>query len=137
MITPGQMYWLTRLDTIHELASGTLIFLLVCLGLLSVVTVIGTIVTMSDGDENVPQVIKVLYRSWKGAAFAVAFFMTIYAFTPTTKEMAAIIVIPQIANSTVVTEKIPAELSELYTLAKQYVVRQLKEEEKKEGERGK
>lgn len=37
-----------------------------------------------------------------------------------------------IANSVLVTEKIPQEFSELYTLAKQYMIESLKEKKKEE-----
>ena len=45
--------------------------------------------------------------------------------TPTTKQMAAIIVVPAIANSKVVQEDIPSEVREMYGLAKEWMKSEL------------
>lgn len=124
MITGVQMYWLTRLDGIHDLLCGIMVASCVAWGILSVIAGVATFV--SDTKEE-RQKAAFARRVWLGAALIALLSGLIHVFTPTTKELAAIIVVPRIANSQLVTEKIPQELSELYTLAKQYMVATLKE----------
>ena len=121
MITTAQMYWLTRLDSVHSLLSGILVVTCIALGILSV---IATFVSDTEEDRRKAAFAR---RIWLSAALISLTAGIIQVFTPTTKEMAAIIVVPKIANSQLVTEKIPQELSELYTLAKQYMVATLTE----------
>jgi hypothetical protein len=45
---------------------------------------------------------------------------------PTTKEMATIYVIPKIANSNFVNETLPAEMKDIYGMAKQWMKETLK-----------
>ena len=118
------MYWLTRLDSIHDLLGGILAATCIALGIFSVIVGIATFVADSEDDWRKAAFSR---KVWLGAALIALLSGLIHVFTPTTKEMAAIIVVPKIANSTLVTEKIPAELSELYTLAKQYMVAALTE----------
>jgi hypothetical protein len=104
--------------------------------LLFVLASVGKIVTLIEqtvsGDES--PLVRTMTRLWVGFSAALILVIGAEMFTPTTKELAAIIVVPKIANSTLVTEKIPQELSELYTLAKQYMIESLKEK-KKEAEK--
>ena len=131
MITTTQMYWLTRLDNVHDLLCGILVATFIALGILSVIAGIATFVSDTEEDRQKAAFAR---RVWLGAALIALLSGLIHVFTPTTKELAAIIVVPKIANSTLVTEKIPQELSELYTLAKQYMIESLKEK-KKEAEK--
>lgn len=131
MITTAQMYWLTRLDNVHDLLCGILVATCIALGTFSVIAGIATFVSDSESELRKAAFAR---RVWLGAALIALLSGLIHVFTPTTKEMAAIIVVPKIANSTLVTEKIPQELSELYTLAKQYMIDSLKEK-KKEAEK--
>lgn len=131
MITTTQMYWLTRLDNVHDLLCGILVATCIALGILSVLAGIATVVADSEDDQRKAAFARKLRRNIVLAALVAG---TIKVFIPTTKELAAIIVVPKIANSTLVTEKIPQELSELYTLAKQYMIESLKEK-KKEAEK--
>lgn len=124
MITTAQMYWLTRLDSVHSLLSGILVVTCIALGILSVIAGIATFVSDTEEDRRKAAFAR---RIWLSAALISLTAGIIQVFTPTTKEMAAIIVVPKIANSQLVTEKIPQELSELYTLAKQYMVATLTE----------
>lgn len=92
MITPSSIYWLTRCDAIRDLTVGLfLIFIL-----LGVVGLIGFIVSVSsEGDVANP----FGRRFYKTVVALIIATMLGKAFLPTTKEMAAIIVIPRIANS--------------------------------------
>ena len=96
MITTSQMYWLTRLDTIHELTQGlailgTIAFVILC--------IIAGILTMTAGSTEEHYRAGVMRKCWYGSMFVLAVSASLYAFTPTTKEMAAIIIIPRLANS--------------------------------------
>jgi len=131
MITTAQMYWLTRLDNVHDLLCGILVITCAAFAILSVIAGVATVVSDTADDRRKAEFASKLWRNIALAALAAG---TIKVFTPTTRELAAIIVVPKIANSTLVTEKIPQELSELYTLAKQYMIESLKEK-KKEAEK--
>lgn len=92
MVTTAQMYWLTRLDAIE-----TLSIVMATLGL--VVTVIATILyacCFSEMEEGERRVVKNILRV---SATALAIGIAIGVFVPNTKDMAAIMVVPRIANS--------------------------------------
>lgn len=98
MITPSLVYWITRLDAIIVAARAVAIpsFLLLALGLL------GSFVATAD-EMGEP-----FYSLWKKvvrvAALALVVSGTVLVLTPTKREMAAIIVLPRIANSETVAE---------------------------------
>ena len=109
MITTQQMYWLTRLDGI-----------VITLGVFIVVGVIAAIilyivgVTACDIDDESCQ------KTWRIATrllYAVSLAVVIWIFIPTTKEMAAIIVIPKIVNN----EKVQDAGNKLYDLAVEWL----------------
>jgi hypothetical protein len=50
------------------------------------------------------------------------FLLMLCAFLPSSKTAAAMVILPKIANSEMVTKEIPKEISELYTLAKEALV---------------
>lgn len=133
MITTAQMYWITRADEIRSGLVGIMIPIILLLVLASVGKIITLIEQDASGGDETP-LARTVTRLWVGCSVALMLVVGVVMFTPTTKELAAIIVVPKIANSTLVTEKIPQELSELYTLAKQYMIDSLKEK-KKEAEK--
>lgn len=132
MITTTQMYWITRADAIRHGLVGIMIPIILLFVLASVGKIVTLIEQTVSGDES--PLARTMTRLWVGFSAALILVIGAEMFTPTTKELAAIIVVPKIANSTLVTEKIPQELSELYTLAKQYMIESLKEK-KKEAEK--
>lgn len=96
MITPSDIYWLTRLDGINDLFSALAI-------LAFVISIIGLIagciyVSMSWTEDERDGGKAVLSMSFKTAIVATV-LATLAVLTPTTKEAAAIIVIPKVANS--------------------------------------
>jgi len=100
-MTTMQMYWLVMLDSIIK---GTV-------GLL-VLSLLGTAVAiMAWCDRDV--------RGWVPLSFlATAAFMALVAtFTPSTKQMAAILVIPRIVNN----EKVQKAGDQLYDLATEWM----------------
>ena len=99
MITPTQMYWLVTLDSIKEL--------MVALCAISAIAIISAIICWVENDSK------------KAQRFAVASVAVLtialmgVVFIPSTKQMAAIIVVPRIANS----EKVASVGNRLYDLA--------------------
>lgn len=107
------LYWLTRLDSLRELMSGfALLFLMV-----GVLYIVPRLVSWADSD--VPKI----FRS--RVAFVLSVLAVVVglvlvagkAFVPTTKEMAAIKVIPMITNN----EDVKEIGKDVLDLAKDYV----------------
>lgn len=104
-ITQSMMYWVTRMDGIHETCTcvvlvGLCISLLVCLAYF---------IALTEHDENIAHKIKSALR-WIFLICIVGGLGAI--FIPTTREMAMIYVIPNIAESQVIKQDVP----ELYNL---------------------
>lgn len=117
MITPSTIYWLTRLDGIHhslDCIIGFLIFVSILATAISVALFLMSHFTgnetfdVFDGksDAELNDIHKAMRKwSWnaiKGVATGLVSIFLLQlslAFLPTTKEMAAIIVVPRIANS--------------------------------------
>lgn len=100
-MTTMQMYWLVMLDSIIKGAIGLLV--------MSLVGAAFSIMAWCDRDVRgrVP-----LYF------LAIAIFMALVAtFTPSTKQMAAILVVPKIVNS----EKVQKAGDQLYDLATEWM----------------
>lgn len=98
MITPSLIYWITRLDAIRE-AAGVVCFL----GVLA--TGVGLFAIFVCTAEDIPDPFRTIWRNV--ARFAAALFLVaglVRVLTPTKQEMAAIIVVPRIANSETVAE---------------------------------
>ena len=98
MITPSLIYWITRLDAVRQ-AAGTL-----CV--LSVLAVAaGLFALFVCAAEDVPDPFRSIWRNVaRVAAVALVVSGLVLVFTPTKREMAAIIVVPRIANSETVAE---------------------------------
>lgn len=122
MITENMVYWATRLDYFHNIslvfaiASGVVLFIAAML----------TLSCFADHcerpfdetrQESVYKNIKIFILLF---LISVALF-SVWAFVPTTKEYAAIKIIPAIANSEFVQNDLPNEAKELYVLAKEYI----------------
>ena len=97
MITPWQIYWLTRLDGID-----TILGLIIAVGLLSIIglSLFWAMFTFDENEEVPPKLAKVIKRIF----LLIIPVVILCALTPTTKQMAAIIVVPKIANSETVAE---------------------------------
>lgn len=109
MITSAQMYWITRLDNIHDAACAILAAVAVAAAACSIICFM-TGVSFDDDDKALSLR---LLRMAKRLFFAMIATISVAAFVPTTKEMAAIIVVPRIANG----EKVGELCGQLYELA--------------------
>ena len=117
MITQSQMYWLTRLDGIHEcMIPFDFIAIFSAIGF--VLSMIGYIFARDNKENELAQNLKKSRRvcSWM---FLVSFLISVITtiFVPTTKEMAAILVVPRIVNS----EKIQTAGNKIYDLAVEWM----------------
>ena len=117
MITQSQMYWLTRLDGIH----GCMIpfdFIAIFSAIGFVLSMIGYILARDNQEKELAKNLKNSrwVCSWM---FLVSFLISVITtiFVPTTKEMAAILVVPRIVNS----EKIQTAGNKIYDLAVEWM----------------
>ena len=91
-ITPGLIYWISRLDVICRFCEVTAILL----GVATIVMGIICAVAKFDEDEiTAAQLLRIIRVTFPVVAVATL----LRVFTPTKKEMAAIIVIPKIVNN--------------------------------------
>ena len=93
MVTPSSIYWLTRLDVVNTLG----IILTVFGGIFSIATWVTICVVGCLEDTVEEKALTLKLAKWTTAIATVGIFIA--CFVPTTKEMAAIIVVPRIANS--------------------------------------
>lgn len=126
MITPWTIYWITRLNQIREfLKASTLISLLIFFtaGIIAFIQ-LTEYIEHDDPCDMRRKVVKILRLT--GAVLAVSALL--YTLTPSSREMAAIYVIPKIANS----ENVRNIGDEMYGLAMEWL-KELKA--KREGDR--
>lgn len=93
------IYWITRLEGINVLFGFMLVFSLLTAG----VTGVMCVMALSEGDSDEPE-FKVCLKICKRAVFVFIVAIIGFIMTPTTKEAAAIVVVPKIANSETVHE---------------------------------
>lgn len=113
MITGWQIYWITRLDNIG-------LFFVV----MSSISVIGLFALIPFWLEDW------IYKKRATLIISVLFFMFmgLSVLIPSTKEMAFIVLMPKIANSTFV-DGLPGELLQLKELSIQYMEEKLRSRE--------
>ena len=127
-ITPSMIYWLTRLDEFGILLG----IIFACVVIVAIANVVGGFIAMysasTDQLYNHPfrlaeskHSIKVRFRRAVRYALAALLVGMVYSSIPSTKQAAAIIVIPKIANSEVVAE-MGDTAKELVVLAKAWLV---------------
>ena len=141
-ITPIELYWMTRLDSFLSLFFIVFVVLII----LAVVNAIGGFVAMDEAYENrvmrynnnvdVPKdEAKMRMRFSRAAKIGVAACLLglVASFVPSTKQMAAIIVIPKLANSEVVAEMGDAA-KEMVMLARDWMMTLAPSKENQKGE---
>lgn len=98
MITPSLVYWITRLDAVRQAAGA-----LCVLSVLAVAS--GLFALFICAADGVLDPFRSIWRNvTRVAAVVLAVFGLVLVLTPTKQEMAAIIVLPKIANSETVAE---------------------------------
>ena len=132
MITPTQMYWLVKLDDIRHAFAGLMWLPMAGIVITAIVSLV-VFLAMADEDndflETVWPRIKKAMLLCIPMLFLAAVIQLITAFVPTTKQMAAIIVVPKIANG----EKVQTAGNKLYDLAVDWMDELKPVREKKEG----
>ena len=127
-ITGSTIYWITRMDGIHDFLIGLCIITSI-LAVLSLIILFSTFMAC-EGKEEFHTAIKFELRAFLiGIVLFVVFFLA-SVFIPTTKEMALIKVLPAISNSRFVSEELPKEAGEIYMLAKEALKEKLVGEKK-------
>ena len=127
IITPMQMYWISRLTPVTNMLSGIVT-------LLVVVTVILTITTITMPHDVFGEKTPHIRMRFIKIVVATVILSLVFGFanmlTPTTREAAAILIVPRIANS----EKVQTVGNHLYDLAVEWMdeLRPRKTEVKKE-----
>lgn len=93
MITTTQMYWLTRLDAIEAMG-----IVMTVLGMLvtGITTLIYACCVINTMEENIKHVLRNILRV---SIPTLVLGIAVGVFVPNTKEMAAIWVVPKLANS--------------------------------------
>lgn len=100
VVTPCQMYWLTRCDSLCGLLKGLVIFGALLFAILAIFLIGAWVASVEEpNNSRAREGVRKLCIGLEAAfAFTIA-CATCYALLPTTKEMAAIIVVPRVANS--------------------------------------
>lgn len=125
IITESDIYWITRLDAVKIVAVTSVIISLIgtivaCVALIMETLEFEAQTYWSEGGKE----LAIKSRRRLTAAVALASVWLILSigcavFTPSTAEMAAIKILPAINNSEFVQETMPAEIRDLYRIAKQ------------------
>lgn len=124
MITSWEIYWITRLDGIHNI-------LMVLISLVIVAAVLGMLPICANDLWEAEGIWPKIVKAYKtGAAFIIA-CITVVSFTPTTKEFATIYLIPKMANNEQM-QKVPENLAKLLNAKMEaWINDTLKNDEKK------
>jgi len=129
MITASEMYWLTRMDNISSTFVGLAVpFCVVCVISLAVYVIHSSILaTTTKTDEREFFTIGSRIARRVAIPSAIIFMVCLlgWVFTPTTRELAAIKVVPMLA-----TEDVKEDASELYDLTVDWMKAQLKDSQK-------
>jgi len=126
MITESQMYWMTRADDLRKLLEGVGFFC-ITVGVIASFGLLFAYLVSLDDDKTRIEFTKSRLLRWLGpSVLAFAFVMLlIRSFIPSTRDYAAIKVVPMILNSesTAIVQK---DAGALYNLAVEWAKEQLK-----------
>ena len=133
-ISPFELYMILKLDDIHNLLSAFGAVLFISFIISAILLAVWFFTSLDDLDDIsfrfARRMIKKIFSILLGALFVV---LLLQAAIPTTRQMAAILVVPAIVNSEFMQKDLPADLREIYTLAKEGMFKALTDE-KGEGE---
>jgi TRAP-type C4-dicarboxylate transport system permease large subunit len=125
MINSFQLYMIIKLDSIVEIFHGfSVLFGMMCFLLPVFMFFTLLFKDQSYDKEEIATANKCMtyFIKWfKRAVLWCAICIVVGNFVPTTKEMAAIYVIPKVANSQFVNETFPNELKEIYGMSKDWM----------------
>lgn len=124
MITSSQIYWVTRLDSFND----ALLIIGVIFGIICLIAGIFLAGTWGEpyGDTDLPKA-----KRWFFRIFWIPILCIIIStFLPTTKEMAAIFILPKIMNSVSQNEELKKLPNNILELANEWI-ETLKPEKKK------
>lgn len=118
MITSMQMYWLLKLDDIRDVAQFIEVVSFILLAILLVVTMCCvTDCYLEDWIDKIKKIVSTLF-------FSLCISLLVYAFVPSTKQMATMYVVPLIVNNDKIQNMGNKTLdigSDLLELTKQYL----------------
>lgn len=124
MITETEMYWLTRLDPANRMLYALLFVGIVLVVMFSLAQLILRDIDSWEKKEIVDRKLKtadwMLFKGFPLAAVMMLMAGIALVFTPTTREMAAIKIIPAVANSQAV-EKLGKSAETLIDLANSWM----------------
>lgn len=124
MITASEIYWILKLDDIQ----GVLIFLTVVVGVYCLMMLVIWRVTKDIGiayaDKQEEKTVTFCAKQFFITVSVFAVLLLVETFIPSTKQMAAIKVIPAIANSEIVGE-MSSDAKELYRMGVNAIKEQL------------
>lgn len=119
-ITPFEVYVITRLDTFKSwCGAAAAILVILFVGLLAVMIIRSIYLNDESAVKTCDTLIGFIKKAKLFITLPIAIAATI--LTPTTKEAAAIKVVPAIANSEIVQDKIPEALGGLIDLANDWM----------------
>lgn len=105
MITPSTIYWITRLDSINRVLCfiNCLVFIaVIAFAILAVILICKGKDYSSDSEDRIRAINNVGWRMLKRLSIPASAFLliaSVLAFIPTTKEAAAMYVIPAVVNN--------------------------------------
>lgn len=123
-ISAWTIYWFIKLDAIRNIFAGFLPLSVIIVFLL--LAGAGAFWLFSqeaygESEENLKKNGLLCFKYFKRLLIIPIFCIIMKEMLPTTKEMAAIYVIPKIANSSFVNETLPAEMKDIYSMAKEWM----------------
>lgn len=126
MVTESQMYWLTRMDDLRSLLY-TVTILSAIFGVVAMVALVIVSICASSGDRVLADVVKGRLFRWLGPVLLTLTLCAglTHALLPSTRDYAAIMVIPAVLNSER-TATIQKDAGELYDLTVEWAKSQLK-----------
>lgn len=123
-MTGFDIYLFTRLDGIYNMCHALTFFLGICGGIPTVILLVGAHIEHNEDFKKIGvKLIKYVLPAW-------IFFVMCVLFIPTTKEYAAIYMIPKIANNEHV-QNIPDKAANVLELKLQEWIKDMTEEKKK------
>lgn len=128
-ISGWTLYWITRLDFVGGFCVASAIAFALCIIAFVVPGLIHRYDPFFEDDKS--GFGERLLNHARRLILPLVIAVLLAGLIPSTKEMAAFIVIPKIANSEFVTKDAPEEIREIYSLAKDYLKQQVEQKKDK------